>query len=55
MNIQNTQNRQKYWKMTIKENWRYFLISAEQSTLLISWLFSEVFCTDVYSISCKCD
>ena len=53
MNTQNTQNRQEYWKMSIEEDWLYFLISAQQPTLLNSWLFLAAICS--HSISCKFD
>ena len=42
-------------KMSIKEDWLYFVISTQQPTLLNIWLFWAEFCSHVYSIWCKFD
>ena len=54
--IQETKKRQKKpEKISIKEDWLYFLISTQQPSLLNIWLFPAIFCSYVYSISCKFD
>ena len=40
-------------KMSIKEDWLYFVIGTQQPTLLNIWLLPVVFCSHDYSISCK--
>ena len=55
MNTQNTQSRQNAEKMSIKEDWFYFLISAQQPTVLNIWLFPQVFRSHVNCVACKLD
>ena len=45
MNTQNTQNNENTEKMSSKEDWLYFLISTQQSTLLNLDCFWQYFVT----------
>ena len=48
MNTRSTQNAGKITdKMSIKQDWFYFLISTQQPTLLNIWFFPAVFCSHV--------